>query len=179
MYFSKPYVIKIFFLKKKTQDDAMLSIELERSCFVSSCRAGCIYWARVNDMKVAVKYCTKKDLFDKVKNEITIMQYLNNKGCTFVPRLIDSYLEDGVYFVIMDFIKGEHLKFYDMSRERKTQYLNALRNIHNFGILHGDIREENFLATESGVVLIDFEFSRKAEISELQAEFNQLRLELC
>jgi serine/threonine protein kinase len=62
-----------------------------------------------------------------------------------------------------------------MDRVKKSQYLSALEAIHRLGILHGDIREQNFIATESHVYIIDFGFSRKASMFELHNEYNQFR----
>lgn len=62
-----------------------------------------------------------------------------------------------------------------MPRQRRSQYLQALKSVHDKGVLHGDIREENFVATENKVFVIDFGFSRlQADKSELEEEYRSL-----
>ena len=87
-----------------------------------------------------------------------------------------SYLsEEGAFYLICEFITGEHLRFNELDNQRRIQYLNALSAIHDLGILHGDLREENFLAIETDVFIIDFGLSRRAAPSELEHEYNRLK----
>ena len=144
----------------------------------SWCRGGCIFRGILQDRQYAVKYITDKRFFEEVQNEAKILSFLDSKKCAHVPITVyyRSYREGGVYFVICDFIDGEHLSFdEEMSHHRREQYLNALSAIHKLGILHGDLSEKNFLATDNEVFIIDFGFSRKAQQSELEHEYNQLK----
>lgn len=125
---------------------------------------------------MAIKYCTDKNFFDEVVNEADILRYLDENKCEHVPKYYHSYLsEEGAFYLICEFITGEHLRFNKLSDQRRVQYLNALSAIHDLGILHGDLREENFLATETEVFIIDFGLSRRAAPSELTHEYNHLR----
>lgn len=157
----------------------MQTIKIDRENFVTYCRGGCIFRGFFQDRQFAVKYITDKRFFEEVQNEAKILSFLDSKNCAHVPKYYRSYLDEregGVYFVICDFINGEHLSFEEeMSHHRREQYLNALSAIHEFGILHDDLSEKNFLATDNKVFIIDFGFSWKAKKSELEHEYNQLK----
>lgn len=77
--------------------------------------------------------------------------------------------------MISEFIDSEHLSFDSLSRERKAQYQSALKAVHSLGILHDDIREENFLAVNDKVYIIGFGFAREATKELMLQELNGLR----
>jgi len=41
--------------------------------------------------------------------------------------------------------------------------LSTLESIHRAGILHGDIRPENILVSDSGVTIVDFSHSKQSD----------------
>ena len=122
--------------------------------------------------------------FAQVRNEAEILRFLNSKQCAHVPKYCHSYLNESdreaVYFLVRDFIDGKRLCFDEESisipQHRKDQCLNALSAIHKFGVLHGDLSEKSFLATDDEVFIIDFEFSRITERKSMfKDEFYQLK----
>lgn len=57
---------------------------------------------------------------------------------------------------------------------------SALSRLHRLGIKHGDINKHNFLIHDGEATLIDFDRSlRLADENGLQAELQQLQVELC
>ncbi len=51
--------------------------------------------------------------------------------------------------------------------------------MHDLGIVHGDLNKHNFLITESGAVLIDFETAKKSGDGEvMKKEFEGLEVQL-
>jgi RIO-like serine/threonine protein kinase len=49
----------------------------------------------------------------------------------------------------------------NLTPKTEEKILSAFDEIHNLGILHGDVRPENILVgVDGGVWVIDFEFSR-------------------
>ena len=54
--------------------------------------------------------------------------------------------------------------------------LTTLKSIHRVGILHGDIRPENILVSDSGITIIDFGHSRQCDNQVAKnKEYQQLR----
>lgn len=151
-------------------------VEIDGKNFVSYCRGGGIYRGFLRDHELAIKYCADKNFFWEVTNEATILRYLHQMECEHVPKYYHSYFsEKGAFLLICEFITGQHLEFNKLDDQRRTQYLNALSAIHGLGILHGDLREENFLATDTEVFIIDFGLSTRASPSELEDEYNELK----
>ena len=51
--------------------------------------------------------------------------------------------------------------------------LSTLASIHRAGILHGDIRRENILVSDSGVTIIDFSHSKRCDDQGAMEEYAQ------
>lgn len=109
-----------------------------------------------------------------------------------------------IYAVLFDFLWGIVLEYFEvlsssstltyqakpLARDRINQnvvenVISAFRGIHEMGVVHGDVREENILVREDkSIVIVDFErmemnasqhlieiedYSVKALLSELQS----------
>lgn len=155
-------------------------IEVDTKSFCGSGRSGNVYQFSFDGNEMALKLCSDKELFDEIENEANILKILNKMNCSYVPKLKKAYRENENYFLVSQFINGEHLPFDEnMPLLRKFQYIEALEAIHNCGVLHGDIREENFIATKDKVYVIDFGFSKlNSSRQERDAEMNELRSRL-
>lgn len=155
---------------------------MEWKNFLNFCHGGSVFRGNLGNREFAVKYCVDSRYFAQVRNEADILSFLNSKQCAHVPKYYHSYLNESegevAYFLIRDFIDGKRLNEESKSipQNRKDQCLNALSAIHQFGVLHGDLSEKSFLATDDEVFIIDFEFSRITERKSLfQDELNQLK----
>ncbi|KAM3096326.1 serine/threonine protein kinase [Phormidesmis sp. 146-35] len=89
-----------------------------------------------------------------------------------IVRVSDFFLEDGLSYMVMDYIPGETLEelvFPDRPLPESTaihyirQIGSALRVVHQNGLLHRDIKPQNIILRENTqqVVLIDFGIARE------------------
>lgn len=154
----------------------MTTIYIDPSSFCGYGRSGNVYRTTFDNQHLAVKYCYDKNLFHEVDNEVRFLKELNAANCEFVPKLMNAYIDDGTYVVISQFIDGKHVPLDQVPLKETQHYERALRAVHAHGILHGDIKDENFLRTNDKVYVLDFGLSRKAKNqSELDEEHDILR----
>jgi eukaryotic-like serine/threonine-protein kinase len=94
---------------------------------------------------------------------------------TNIVGIVTAERVDGVFFIVMDYVKGESLeavldreKSLDVPRSLNyaVQILKGVDHAHQAQILHRDLRPANVLVSESGVVKVaDFGTSRFLEKS--------------
>ena len=97
-----------------------------------------------------------------IKHESTVLNYLQNKKCHFIPHVLYYGFIQNKYVMVMP--------YYDQSIEQAIlsnnincdpqslffQSLRALENIHQHDIIHRDIKPENLRVHNNEIVLIDF-----------------------
>ena len=94
------------------------------------------------------------------------------KEVSGVVRIFDSFTENKTAYIIMEYLEGETLKE-RLNREGKLEVedslniimpvLDALKEVHNIGIIHRDIAPDNIFLTNDGKVkLLDFGAARYA-----------------
>ena len=146
--FNEKYAIKEFFMKGVSERDA-------------------------NNTTVSVSNSEKVDEFkeqlEKFKKEARRLRKLNNPH---IVKVHDLFEENGTAYYVMDYINGENLKE-RLARTHKpmkesevkdvlTQVLDALREVHDQGIWHLDLKPANVMVDRDGVVkLIDFGASKQ------------------
>ncbi|MCU9614630.1 protein kinase [Caldibacillus lycopersici] len=123
----------------------------------------------LNDTRVAVKQLRpskrKKQLeIDRFTEEIHMLRLLGNHSS--IPKLLESFQEEGHWFYVMEFIDGENLEslLFDkklvFTRQEALLLIRQLVSIvdylHNHSIYHGDLRIPNILMKNDVPVLIDF-----------------------
>lgn len=102
-----------------------------------------------------------------------------------IVRVSDFFLEDGLSFLVMDYIPGptlEELVFSDRPLPEATavhyirQIGSALQVVHQNGLLHRDIKPQNIIlrAGTQQVVLIDFGISREFTPGSTQTHTNMI-----
>ncbi|MFQ6082313.1 MAG: protein kinase [Candidatus Aminicenantia bacterium] len=124
---------------------------------------GTVYLARDTwlDIKVALKVPHKQssDLF-KLLKEPRLQAVLNHPN---VVRLITAEKEKRVFFMVMEYVKGETLeKILDKEKildlKRAIDYIKqicfAVDHAHNNKIIHRDLRPSNIIISEKGVLKI-------------------------
>jgi tRNA A-37 threonylcarbamoyl transferase component Bud32 len=90
---------------------------------------------------------------ERFANEIRILRYLEEKGCPFVPRLLESY--------------PEQLKIVTSSCGQRVEHLDADRTkelfaeLEAYGVRHDDpeMRNVTYRQSDGRFCLIDFEFA--------------------
>ena len=123
-------------------------------------------------------YTAKQELFDgqtdMFKNEARRIRQLKNEHIIAVHDLFE---ENGTAYYVMDFVDGENLA----ERLKRTgqpmteegirrilpQLLDALKNGHDAGIWHLDLKPANIMMDKSGnVKLIDFGASKQLNVQK-------------
>jgi tRNA A-37 threonylcarbamoyl transferase component Bud32 len=91
------------------------------------------------------------------------------------PRFLAHVHENGrIIGFLLEKIEGRSASFQDLSACE-----TALGKLHELGFVHGGVNRYNFLVTEEGVKLLDFERLRKnASPESMSKELENLRAEL-
>ncbi|PKK61953.1 kinase-like protein [Rhizophagus irregularis] len=119
---------------------------------------------------------TPLDIVEEMKKEVEIYKILADIQGKYIPKLICyGYYGGGMSFVIGMTIVGTPLcDDHKLTKQQKAQALKALKKIHDHGILHNDIREENILVDSKGnVFLIDFGMASRDDFHKNRTVFNE------
>ena len=82
-------------------------------------------------------------------------------------------------FIIGLTIVGTSLSEQKIKKQQKTRTIKGLEAIHKHGILHNDIREENILINDKGVLyLIDFGMASREDTKKKRKLFEEEQLKL-
>jgi len=90
---------------------------------------------------------------ERFENEVLVLKYLEKKGCTFVPRLLD--------------IDANNLKFITTNCGTRVDHLGKERmqeifaELETYGVRHDDpfMRNITYRASDGRFCIIDFEFA--------------------
>ncbi|KAH7265454.1 uncharacterized protein BKA55DRAFT_685921 [Fusarium redolens] len=106
-----------------------------------------------------------------IEQEAGAYQLLEGPG--LAPRFLGH--ENGrIMGLLMEKIEGRSASFQDLSICK-----TALGKLHELGHAHGDVNRHNFLVTEEGVKLLDFEcLLENASPKSMRGELESLRAEL-
>ena len=110
------------------------------------------------------------ELLERFKREAYILQSLND---AHVVRVVDYGNDENIYFIIMHHIDGQNLK-YCIQNNGPIEPLRAIHYIlqaaqgldaaYKIGVVHRDIKPQNILIGNKGVVkIVDFGLSRSKD----------------
>ena len=134
-----------------------------------------VYYESKNQLAVkAIDLFKEQHLLAELKNEIEIYSELQQFQGKFIPQLVLHGNWDAAMFCLGFSFCGTVPTSLD--NIQKKILLDAIDAIHSKGILHNDIRVENFLVDACGKPsLIDFGFATTdSDIEAQEAERNQL-----
>ncbi len=137
---------------------------------------GTVYIARdmvtnhIYAMKIMhLDHSDDNELLERFKREAYILQSLNNEH---VVRLVDYGNDDSIYFIVMKHIDGQNLKWFittygPVDALRGFDYIiqaaEGLDIAFKAGVVHRDIKPQNILISNKGVVKIaDFGLARSS-----------------
>ncbi|KAK6952841.1 hypothetical protein Daesc_005135 [Daldinia eschscholtzii] len=109
----------------------------------------------------------------RIEQETRAYQLLEGYG--LAPRFLAHVHENGrIVGFLLEKIEGRSASLRDLSFCK-----TALKKLHELGLVHGDVNRYNFLVTEEGVKLLDFEHLREnASPESMSKELESLRAEL-
>lgn len=141
-------------------------------------QGGMSYVYRALDQKmgrtVAIKvlkaeYCEDAEFIKKFQNEAQAAAKLNHPNIVAAYDVVD---EDKLHFIVMEMVEGITLKNYIQRKGRldnketvgiALQVIDGIAQAHRMGIVHRDIKPQNMIVGEDGVVKVaDFGIARAA-----------------
>lgn len=140
-----------------------------------------VYKAKCNVLNryVSIKilkedFTSDSEFVEKFKQESLSVASLTHPN---IVNIYDTGIEDNIYYIVMEYVNGETLKKYIQKNVRLTeaetlkiskQIAEALRHAHANNIVHRDIKPQNILLTEEGIVKVaDFGIARAATNSTI------------
>ena len=100
------------------------------------------------------------DAPERFANEVRVLQYLEKKGCDFVPRLLEYFPEELKIITTNCGARVDHLP------EARMQEIYS--ELEHYGVRHEDpfLRNVTYRASDGRFCLIDFEFATLLPTSE-------------
>lgn len=135
-----------------------------------------VFKARDNKLNrfVAVKilkneFCDNADIVEKFKGEATAIATLSDNN---IVNILDVGTQDSINYIVMEYVKGKTLKDiikqvgkmnYETAISVAMQIARALDCAHRNNIIHRDVKPQNILVTEDGIMKVtDFGIAKSA-----------------
>jgi len=132
--------------------------------------------ATETDTEVALKQCTNPHHDQRFEAEARLLSSLQHPR---VVRVTDHFAAPSGQYLVMDLVRGIDLGVLlkqrgqpglpvDQSIEYTRQTCEALQYVHDQQIVHRDVKPQNLILSENGVVLVDFGIARLLDEVEEQ-----------
>ena len=135
-----------------------------------------VYKARCNKLNrfVAVKIlkeslASNEEIVEKFKKEATAIAALSDNN---IVNVLDVGSQDNINYIVMELVKGKTLKElivefgkmnYETAIKIAIQVAKALDCAHKNGIIHRDVKPQNILVTEDGIIKVtDFGIAKSS-----------------
>ncbi|PKK58567.1 kinase-like protein [Rhizophagus irregularis] len=117
-------------------------------------------------------------VLEEMQKEVEIYKELADIQGKYIPKLVCyGYYGGGMSFVIGLTIVGTTLSDQKVTKRQRSRAIKGLEAIHKHGILHNDIREENILINDNGVIfLIDFGMASREDTKKKRKLFEEEHL---
>jgi eukaryotic-like serine/threonine-protein kinase len=145
---------------------------------ISAGAMGAVYRAvdTESGTEVALKQCTNPHHDQRFEAEARLLSALAHPR---VVRIIDHFSAPTGQYLVMDLVRGIDLGVLlkqrgtpglpvDQSIEYVRQTCEALSYVHDQQIVHRDVKPQNLILSENGVVLVDFGIARLLDEVEQQ-----------
>ncbi len=118
---------------------------------------------------------------EKFKEEINLTLHLSD--CKHSVNVLGGFNDNGTAYFAMEFVEGKTLKQlaanqpskclpYTDAMDNLQKSIDALREIHNKGVIHRDVSPENLIRLNNGrIKLIDFGASKYINYIEPEGEY--------
>ena len=128
------------------------------------------------DTEVALKQCTNPHHDQRFEAEARLLASLQHPR---VVRVTDHFAAPSGQYLVMDLVRGVDLGALlkqrgqpglpvEQSIEYTRQTCEALQYVHDQQIVHRDVKPQNLILSENGVVLVDFGIARLLDEVEEQ-----------
>jgi serine/threonine protein kinase len=145
---------------------------------ISAGAMGAVYRAidLETDIEVALKQCTNPHHDQRFEAEARLLSALQHPR---VVRIVDHFAAPTGQYLVMDLVRGIDLGVLlkqrgtpglpvEQSIEYVRQTCEALSYVHEQQIVHRDVKPQNLILSENGVVLVDFGIARLLDEVEQQ-----------
>ncbi|RHZ79147.1 hypothetical protein Glove_151g129 [Diversispora epigaea] len=118
---------------------------------------------------------TPSNILEEMKKEVEVYKNLADIQGKYIPKLVCyGYYGGGMSFVIGLNHVGTPLSHHKITDQQISRACKALKAIHDHGILHNDIREENILVNNNGdIYLIDFGMAIREDLNKKRKLFDE------
>jgi serine/threonine protein kinase len=118
----------------------------------------------------------RQQVIDWFRREASMLHDLNHPA---IPRVRDSFEEDGRYYLVMDFVHGRNLAEVleqegvqpeERVRRWAVQLCDVLSYLHHQGVIFRDLKPANIMiGTDDRVRLIDFGIARSLRAQNIES----------
>jgi serine/threonine protein kinase len=97
------------------------------------------------------------DTYAVIKNEANILKFLKERNYPYCSEVIELIENDREVAVVIKYIDGVGIgESIPELEDLSVQIIEAVRSLHEIGVVHADLKEENIIYDDGKVTLIDF-----------------------